>query len=200
MVNMNNNDEYDDEVEITNDEQPETEEPELIDLEEKSESKLKKLREKLSLCEDEKKQILDDSQRARADFLNAKKRLEGERAQDKLRNKKEHVMELLPLCDSFQMAMANEEVWEKADKAWRTGMEGIHSQLMRILEQYHVKSFDPQGEHFNPHKHEAVGMETVTKEALKDMVISVVQRGYEMGSGDTTEVIRPARVTIGIIE
>lgn len=200
MVNMNNNDKHEEEVEITNEDQPEIEESELVDLEEKADNKLKKLREKLARCEEEKKTILDESQRARADFLNARKRLEEERANDRIRYKKQHVMELLPLCDSFQMAMSDVDTWEKADKSWRTGIEGIHSQLMRLLEQYHVRAFDPQGEHFNPHSHEAVGMETVEDEKLKDTVISVVQRGYEMKIGDTTEIIRHARVTIGNIE
>lgn len=192
------NDKYEDEVETTNDEDLEIEEPELIDIEEKGDDKLKKMKEKLARCEDEKKQILDDSQRSRADFLNARKRLEDERAKDKLRYQKKHVLELLPLCDSFQMAMSDVDTWEKADKAWRTGIEGIHTQLMSLLEQYKVKAFEPRGEHFNPHMHEAVGMETVDDEKLKDTVISVVQRGYEMNDGDTTEIIRPARVTIGI--
>jgi len=199
MVNMINNDEHDKEIEITDDENFEIEEPELVDIEEKSDDKLKKMREKLAHCEEEKKQILDESQRARADFLNAKKRLEEERSKDKLRYQKQHVMELLPLCDSFQMAMSDTEAWEKADKAWRIGMEGIHTQLMGLLERYKVKSFDPKGEPFNPHKHEAVGMETVEDETLKDTVISVVQRGYEIQNGDTHEIIRPARVTTGII-
>lgn len=200
MVDMKNNDNDDVEVEVTSEEQPEIVEPELIDLEEGGDKKNKKLKEKLVLCEEEKKKILDDFQRSRADFLNAKKRLENERAKDKVRFKKEHVMELLPLCDSFQMAMLNTEAWEKADKSWRTGVEGIYNQLMQLLEQYQVKAFDPQGEPFNPHKHEAVGMETVEDEALNDAVISVIQRGYEMKDGDTIEILRPARVTTGVIK
>lgn len=200
MVDMKNNDNDDVEVEVTSEEQPEIVEPELIDLEEGGDKKNKKLKEKLVLCEEEKKKILDDFQRSRADFLNAKKRLENERAKDKVRFKKEHVMELLPLCDSFEMAMLNTEAWEKADKSWRTGVEGIYNQLMQLLEQYQVKAFDPQGEPFNPHKHEAVGMETVEDEALNDAVISVIQRGYEMKDGDTIEILRPARVTTGVIK
>ena len=199
MVNMNK-DTHGDEVEITNEAQPDIEETELVDLEEKSEHKLKALRDKLAKCDEEKRQLLEDSQRARADFLNAKRRLEEERARDKVRHQKQHVLELLPLCDSFQMAMADTEVWEKADKAWRTGMEGIHTQLMSLLEKYHVKPLDPKGETFDPHKHEAVGMETVDDESLKDKVVSVVQKGYEIRHGDTTEVVRPARVTTGIIK
>lgn len=199
MVNMNN-DEPDIEVETTNDEDIEIEEPELIDVEEKSSDKLKKLREKIARLEEEKRHILDDSQRAKADFLNARKRLDEERAKDRLRYQKQHVEELLPLCDSFQMAMNNKEAWEKADESWRKGVEGISSQLMSILSSYGVKVIDPQGEPFDPHRDEAVGTEEVDDKKMVDTVVSVIQRGYEMKVGDTTEVIRHARVTTGVLK
>lgn len=195
-----NNDESKVDLDITDEDTTEIEEPELIDIEEKADDKLKKLREKLARCEEEKKQILDDSQRARADFLNARKRLENERDLDKIRYRKKHVLELLPLCDSFQMAMADTEAWEKADESWRKGIEGIHTQLMKILESYNVTAVEPTGQKFNPHQHEAIGTEVTEDETKVDTVISVVQRGYVMKDGHTEETIRPARVTTGIIK
>ena len=197
MVNMDKeNDEVD--LEVTNEEQQmKKEDSEIIDIEEETGDKLKKLRDKLAHCEKEKKQILEDSQRAKADFLNARKRLEEERVRDRAYYRKQHVMEMLPLCDSFQMAMSNTEVWEKADKVWRTGIEGINNQLLKILESYGVESINPKGEHFNPHRHEAIGTENVEDEKMKDVILSVVQSGYEMTHGTDTEVIRPARVITG---
>lgn len=198
MVYMNN-DEPDIEVETTNDEDTAMEEPELVDVEEKSEGKIKKMRDKITRLEEEKKDLSDELQRAKADFLNARKRLDEERARDKVRYRKQHIEELLPLCDSFQMAMNDKEAWEKADEAWRKGVEGIQTQLMRILESYGVKTFNPQGERFDAHRHEAIGTEVVDDEKLVDTVVSVVQLGYEMTTGDTTEIIRHARVTTGIM-
>ena len=198
MVYMNN-DEPDIEVETTNDEDTAIEDTELVDVEEKSEGKIKKMREKITRMEEEKKELSDELQRAKADFLNARKRLDEERARDKVRHRKQHIEELLPLCDSFQMAMDDKEAWEKADEAWRKGVEGIQTQLMRLLESYGVKIFNPQGEHFDAHRHEAIGTEEVDDEKLVDTVISVVQLGYEMTTGDTTEIIRHARVTTGVM-
>lgn len=197
MVYMNN-EENELEIETTNDEDIALEETELVDEEEKSSDKLKKLREKLSRCEDEKQQLRDDLQRARADFLNARKRLEDERARDRVRHQKEHVEELLPLCDSFRMAMSNKELWEKTDEIWRKGVEGINNQLMRLLSSYQVKVIEPKGEPFDPYRDEAVGTEVVEDEKLVDTVVSVLQPGYEIQVGDTTEVIRHARVTTGV--
>ena len=196
MVNMNDK-EIDDLEEIT-DENIETQEPELEDVEELSNTKMKVLREKIARLDIEKKEILEESQRTRAEFLNAKRRLETERAQDRKRAQRQHAEELLPLCDSFQMAMGNTEIWERADKSWRTGVEGINMQLMNILSSYGVKPVDPTGDVFDPEKHEAVGTEEVTDKELEDTVVSVVQRGYEMTQDGDTYMIRPARVTTGI--
>lgn len=187
-------------METTNDEESEFEDTELEEEEASSKDKQKQLREKLAKCEEEKKKILDDSQLARADFLNARKRLEEERLRDRVRSKINHAEELLPLCDSFQMAMSDKEAWAQADESWRKGIEGIHAQLMRILDTYGVKSVSPTGDTFDPYKHEAIGTEVVEDEKLQDVVISVVQLGYEITSGGKTEMIRPARVTTGTIK
>lgn len=197
---MNEENDVDVEIETTNDEDLDLEETELVDVEEKSGNKIKKLREKLSHCEEEKKQLQDDLQRTRADFLNARKRLEEERARDHIRHRKEHIEELLPLCDSFEMAMSNKEAWEKTDEIWRKGIEGINNQLMRLLSSYGVKAIEPKGEPFDPYRDEAVGTEAVTDEKLVDTVVSVLQRGYEIQVGDNTEVIRHARVTTGVLK
>lgn len=198
MVNENKNES--DDVEVTNDEYNEIEDTDLAEEEERSADKIKKQRDTIARLKEEKQTLQDDLQRTKAEFLNARKRLEDERARDRVRSAKRHVEELLPLCDSFQMAMNNQEVWEKADESWRKGIEGIYTQLKRILDSYQVTELNPVGDAFNPHTHEAIGTEVVTDEKLQDTIVSVVQRGYEIKVGDTTELIRPARVTTGVIE
>lgn len=170
---------------------------ELEDEEELSGAKLKQLRQKLQKTDEEKRDLMETMQRERADFLNARKRLEGERGLDKLRHTKRHIEALLPLCDSFEMALRDKEAWEKADASWRKGIEGIHTQLKRLLESYHVTAIGTEGEAFNPHKHEAIGTSPVTDKKQHDTIVAVLQRGYEISLEGTTEVIRPARVTTG---
>lgn len=198
MVNMKKFDD-DSEIEVTSEDDTDKESPELEEIEERSEEKLKKLRQQLAACEDEKKAILDESLRGRADFMNARKRLEDERRKDRMRFQRRHVEELLPLCDSFEMAMGDVEIWEKADQSWRTGIEGIYAQLKSLLGMYGVRAFSPAGEAFDPHRHDAVGTEVVTDESRAHTVVVVVQPGYEMTADGETEIIRPARVTTGII-
>lgn len=195
MVNDNDNTDVDFDVET--EDMSEHDDLELEDEEATGAQKMKQLRQKLLRIDEEKRQILEDAAREKADFMNARKRLETERAQDKVRYTKRHIEALLPLADSFEMARANKEAWEKADETWRKGIEGIHTQLQKLLESYGVSVIDPAGETFDPHKHEAIGMTPVDNESLHEKVAVVLQKGYEIKVDDTMEVIRPARVTTG---
>lgn len=170
---------------------------ELADEEVTGANKLKQLRQKLQTSTEEKRQVMEDAAREKADFLNARRRLEGERALDRIRYTKKHIEALLPLADSFEMARSNKEAWEKADEGWRKGIEGIQTQLMKLIESYGVHVIDPIGVAFDPYKHEAIGMTPVTDKKLDHTVTNVLQKGYEIKVGDDMEVIRPARVTTG---
>ena len=99
------------------------------------------------------------------------------------------------------MAMSDKEKWDKADAGWRKGVEGIYSQLQSILNSYSVKKVSPVGENFDPYKHEALSTVPVDDEKNHDKIIEVIQLGYEIQKNDgATEMIRPARVSIGVYE
>ena len=93
--------------------------------------------------------------------------------------------------------MLDKETWAKADAKWRTGVEGILSQLNSVLSGYGVTSFDPTGAEFDHNRHEALAQVPVTDKAQNNHDISVIQLGYEITVNGTTELIRPARVTVG---
>ena len=166
-------------------------EPELESIEQAEGQKIKSLKKKLKAVETEKKQLLEDLQRAKADFLNTKKRLEEERERDRNKSAEGHIRDLLPLCDSFELAKQDKEAWEKIDASWRQGMDAIHSQLKSILEANQVEPIEPIGQPFDPARHEAVEVRADEKVAT-DTVLAVVQTGYIIGDS----VIRPAKVTI----
>ncbi len=200
MVNKKHENKNQEDLEITN-EDTEITEPDLEEVEAREVDIIKSLREKFKVCDQEKREILEETQRTKADFLNARKRLEEERFKDRERAVISHVERLLPLCDSFQMAMADKEGWSKADANWRKGVEGIYSQLQSILNSYSVKVVNPVGEDFDPYKHEALSTLPVTDEKQHDKIMVVIQSGYEIQKNDgTTEMIRPARVAIGVYE
>lgn len=200
MVNIHNDETNQDEIELTT-EDYDTTEPDLADVEATDKDIISTLKKKLKHAEEEKRAAQEDLQRSRADFLNARKRLEDERLRDRQRAVMSHIEELIPLCDSFEMAMSDKAAWEKTDAMWRKGIEGINAQLDRLLTNYKVTRVSPLGEPFNPREHEALSMSPVTEQSAHDTVITVVQSGYRITHPDgTTELIRPARVIIGTFD
>ncbi len=203
MVNKKHENEHieDTDIEITNEKLDINDEVEVEEAEEHQADTIKKLKAKLKEAEEAKRVALEDMQRAKADFLNARRRLEEERLRDRERSTISHIEDLIPLCDSFEMAMSNKDAWEKTDAIWRKGVEGIYAQLSSILASNRVEAVSPQGEHFDPTKHEALSTTLVTKAEENDTIVNVIQKGYVLKKNDgNTEVIRPARVIIGHFE
>lgn len=188
MVNDKDRNDLDD-IELTNEaiEDSETIDPDIDEVEGRLEDKVKKLRTELAEAQAGKREALEQLQRERADILNAKKRLEEQTRLDRERAVTRHVEELLPLCDSFDMAMGD-PAWQNADPTWRKGVEGIYGQLMSLLATYGVSALSPLGETFNPHEHEAL-----IDNGGEHKVTTVIQKGYKRGE----TVIRPARVAVG---
>lgn len=155
---------------------------------------LKKLREKLRKCEDEKKEYLDGWQRMRADYANARKEEEARRG-DLTRFASEGLVEdMLPVLDSFGMAFGNKEAWEKVDENWRKGVEYIHAQMLSVLETRGLAEIGIIGEKVDPRNHIAIEGIPVDDENKIDTVIEVIQKGYRLHS----KVIRPAKVKAGL--
>lgn len=203
MVNKKHENEHieDTDIEITNEKLDINDEVEVGEAEEQQTDTIKKLKAKLKEAEAEKRTALEDLQRAKADFLNARRRLEEERLRDRERGIISHIEDLIPLCDSFEMAMSNKETWEKIDAVWRKGVEGIYAQLGSILASNKVEAVSPLGEPFDPTKHEALSTALVAKAEENDTIVNVIQKGYVIKKNDgNTEVIRPARVIIGHFE
>jgi molecular chaperone GrpE len=160
---------------------------ELEAAEEHASDTLKKLTERVRVCEKEKRELLENLQRVRADFLNARRRLEERAHRDREQAVERHVQALLPLCDSFDLAL-NDSAWSASDAPWKKGVESIKAQLAAVLRSYGVEVIEPLGERFDPREHEAL-----TDNGGGQLVTAVLQKGYKRGE----IVIRPAKVVIG---
>lgn len=181
-----------DDIELENEEIAEAE---LVDIEENSAAKLKELREKLRQADKDKMAALEDLQRAKADFLNARKRLDEERDNDRKRTQARFIEDLLPLCDSFEAAL-NDPAMQEAPENLQKGLRGIHSQLTSILQNNNVTTIGVVGDTFDPALHEAIADVAVEEESGDHKVIAVVQKGYKMNE----MIVRPARVTVGVFK
>ena len=158
-----------------------------------SKDKIKKLRDEIKALQTEKADYLASWQKERADFINYKKG-EDERKKQTLDYAREgFVEELLPVLDGFDMAFSNKEAWEKLDKGWRTGIEYIRGQFVKILEDNGIAEISPkEGETPDSNLHDFVDTVPTTDSAQDHTIANIMQKGYKIG----TRVIRPARVKV----
>lgn len=155
-------------------------------------AKMKDLRKQLVEAKRERDEYLVGWQKAKADYINLQKESEKARVSMRSHMRKENVYELLPVIDSFQMAMAG-EAWESVESNWRVGVEYIYQQLWKVMEEYGVSEIQDTNIPFEPQLHEPMEIETITDESQNDQVLAIIQKGYRMG--DT--IIRPAKVKVG---
>ena len=168
-----------------------TDEVELEDDEARKEDKIKILRKKLQICESEKMLALEEKERARADFLNSKRRIEEQAVVDRERGVERTLNDFLTLLDSFETALMQKRTEES--EHWQKGIEAMHTQFQAILKTYGVTEIETLGKHFNPYEHDAVGNVQVESPAEVDTVKQVLQKGYRRNE----TILRPAKVLIG---
>ena len=96
---------------------------------------------------------------------------------------------LLPVLDSFDLAVAHEPASESEAKLLG-GVNGTRQQLLDALAAEGLTSIPAVGEPFDPEVHEAVSMEGSPEHPV---VIAEMRRGYTLHG----RVLRPSLVTVG---
>lgn len=153
--------------------------------EEHAEEYIKKLREKLKICQKEKSEYLDGWQRAKADFINARKD-DDRRYADIARQTTASVLkEFLTVADSLDLALQHATGDEIAQ---------IQRQFSEILKKYSVTAIESKDKPFDPAFHEALMQCEVSDETQDHIVVAELQKGYMIGD----RVIRPSKVQVGI--
>lgn len=141
---------------------------------------VKKMREKLRECVKEKQSYLDGWQRSKADFINYRKREEENKGEFLKYAREGIITDLIPTLESFHMAFANKEAWEKVDPSWRTGVEYIHTQLLQTLGNHGLTEIDPLNAEFDPNVHTSVGNIETDDASKYHKVAEVLQLGYRL--------------------
>ncbi len=154
---------------------------------------IKKLRSKLKKSQADAQEYLTGWQRAKADFVNARKRDEEERKEFTKFSNERLIESLIPVLESFDLAMANKETWEKVDKNWRVGVEYIYSQLKNTLRDAGLEEIDPTGLPFDASRDEAASYEPVINAMDDQKVLQVIQKGYSLNK----KSMRPPKVKVG---
>ncbi len=133
-------------------------------------------------------ELTDVLQRLQAEFENYKKRCDKDNIEFRNYVNSEMTGKLLPILDSFELALKNAQNKEEFVK----GVEMIFGQLYDMIEKEGVRQIKTEGEKFDPYKHEILMSEKTDKEEDDEKIIEELQKGYMFKD----RVLRYAKVKV----
>ncbi len=145
------------------------------------------LTKRLEEAESKASEYLDGWQRAQAEFVNYKNRVQRDNEITYISMKGDVIRKVLPVLDDLERALQN----RPADDAWTNGIELIARKLQSVIEGEGAKRIEAEGALFDPNLHEAISHEPADG-VESGHVIAVVENGYMLGE----RVIRPAKVRV----
>ena len=156
----------------------------------KIEKKLQSLEEEIAKLKADTEHWKNEYYRAYADTQNLRKSLEKEHSDIIKYRAMGFIEDLLPVLDSFHMALANEPTSQEL-KNYLVGFQFVYRNLVSVLENEGVKEIAPNlGEKFSDKTMNAV--DVTVQEGEEDLVTKVYAKGYELHD----RLIRPAQVSV----
>ncbi|NDU86054.1 MAG: nucleotide exchange factor GrpE [Ferrovum sp.] len=130
----------------------------------------------------------EDNLRIRADMENLRKRTATELAQARKFALESFAGELLAVMDSLEAA---QHVKEASVESYRSGVELTARQLASVFEKFHIHALHPEGERFDPNRHQAIAS-LEHEDIPAQNIIAVMQKGFILHE----RILRPALVTV----
>lgn len=128
--------------------------------------------------------------RVSADFENYKRRTVQEKEDLKKYSNGKLLESLLPVLDTFQIAMKSQAESDDAKNILK-GIEMIQRQMLQVLEQNGLTKIEAVGTIFDPNLHEAI-MQVEDDSVPEDTVVEELRAGYTLND----RVIRAAMVKV----
>ncbi|TCP53306.1 molecular chaperone GrpE [Tumebacillus sp. BK434] len=127
--------------------------------------------------------------RAQADFDNFRRRSRQEKDEFAAYANVKLIEELLPVLDTFEMAMKTNA--ETDVKSLLTGVEMVFRQLTGALEKQGLSAIEAVGQPFDPNLHEGI-MQVASDEYPSNTVVQELRKGYKVKD----KVVRPSMVQV----
>ena len=163
---------------------------EIKDKKSKEEKKIKELEEQLAKLKADVEHWKNEYYRAYADTQNLRKSLEKEHSDIIKYRAMGFIEDLLPVLDSFHMALANEPTSQEL-KNYLVGFQFVYRNLVSVLENEGVKEISPNiGDKFSDKTMN--GVDITVQEGEENLVTKVYAKGYELHG----RLIRPAQVSV----
>ncbi|SFL29953.1 nucleotide exchange factor GrpE [Methylobacterium pseudosasicola] len=152
--------------------------------------------EALALLTAERDELKDRMLRTLAEMENLRRRTEREIADARAYAVTNFARDVLNVADNIHRALESVPADAKASadgalKGLIDGIELTQRDLVKTLERHGVKPVEPQGQKFDPNRHQAM-FEVPNPDVPAGTVVQVVQTGYVIGE----RVLRPALVGV----
>jgi len=152
-----------------------------------SRGELDQLQTEYEQLKKERDGLVERLARLQAEFENARKRAEKEKADFRDYATGSVVEQFLPVLDNFELAFKSTGTTEQL----KAGVELIVKQMEEILRGFQVQPVATVGQEFDPRHHEAMG--SVEREDLPDQqVAEEIRKGYKLRE----KLLRPALVRV----
>ncbi|MHB1132635.1 MAG: nucleotide exchange factor GrpE [Chloroflexota bacterium] len=152
--------------------------------------------DELVACRAQVEEYLRQWQRAQADFINYKRRVQQEQEQLQGFANAELMRQVLPALDDFERAIAAMPAFAGSEQElWAQGVVSIVRKLQESLARAGLQAIDSVGQEFNPNEHEAV-LNVAAPAAMDGQVTAEVRKGYKLHD----RVLRAAQVVVGKAE
>ncbi len=149
----------------------------------------------IKVFQTENEDLKNQTLRLRADMENMRKRYEKEKDEAARYAIAKFAGDIVNVADNFERAVAAVPPGAaEADDALKSLIDGVNMterEFINTLERHGVKRISPEGEIFNPHRHQAV-METAADGVPNGTIVKVFQPGYMISD----RVLRPAMVVV----
>jgi len=166
------------------------EKEELKEEKDRKNKKILYLEEELAKLKADVDHWKNEYYRAYADTKNLRNNLEKEHSDIIKYRAMGFIEDLLPVLDSFHMALANEPTSQEL-KNYLVGFQFVYRNLVSVLENEGVKEISPNiGDKFSDKTMNAV--DTTEQEGEENLVTKIYAKGYELHG----RLIRPANVSV----
>lgn len=163
------------------------------ELPKKEKKKLEKANEEIEKLKAEVNHWKNEYYRAYADTKNLRNNLEQDYKNALKYRSEGFIEELLPILDSFHMALANEPS-DPTLKNYLTGFQYVYRNLVAVLENEGVSELVPEvGKKFDPNTMDAVD---AVEGEQENLVTKVYGNGYKLHD----RIIRPAKVQVSVVK
>ena len=141
-------------------------------------------------AEQRAEEYLRMAQRAQADLINYRRRVDQERDELRSTARVDAASAILPILDDFERAISAIPA-EDLEQAWVKGILLIERNLRSIVERSGLERIDAKGQLFDPYAHEAIMADEQSDEE-ENTVTQVIRPGYRLGN----RIVRPAQVVV----